>query len=175
MEYIKVRVDLKNTFSEKSSSNSSNDWDYYVDYLQDTIYNKIKDNTNKVTFNSDIFGNLKIEIGFEEIDIDGKFSISADIYYDTDKVTEDDWFDNFEKDNRLLEFLDDQFKKYVEDCNNTCKDLYIPIDNFRFDRYTNDLFIEVDIRNKRIPNFEDVFKPFKIDYNIYIDDIAKSI
>lgn len=175
MEYIKVRVDLKNTFSEKSSSNSSNDWDYYVDYLQDTIYNKIKDNTNKVTFNSDIFGNLKIEIGFEEIDIDGKFSISADIYYDTDKVTEDDWFDNFEKDNRLLEFLDDQFKKYVEDCNNTCKDLYIPIDNFRFDRYTNDLFIEVDIRNKRIPNFEDVFKPFKIDYNIYIDDIVKSI
>lgn len=175
MEYIKVRVDLKNTFSEKSSSNSSNDWDYYVDYLQDTIYNKIKDNTNKVTFNSDIFGNLKIEIGFEEIDIDGKFSISADIYYDTDKVTEDDWFDNFEKDNRLLEFLDDQFKKYVEDCNNTCKDLYIPIDNFRFDRYTNDLFIEVDIRNKRTPNFEDAFKPFKIDYNIYIDDIAKSI
>ena len=175
MEYIKVKINLKNTFSEKSSSNSSNDLDYYIDYLQDTIYDKIKDNTNKVTFNSDIFGNLKIEIGFEEIDIDGTFSISADIYYDTDKVTEDDWFDNFEKDNRLLEFLDDQFKKYVEDCNNICKDLYIPIDNFRFDRYTNDLFIEVDIKNKRIPNLEDVFKPFKIDYDIYIDDIAKSI
>ena len=170
MEHILGCISLKTTLEECICEN----WDDYAHYIEEEIYNKVRDLDEKLTYNSKIFNELKIEYYFDSLDKNGLANIYIRIEPTNDNFTEDDFYDKFETDKDLLEFMEETLTKYVKELNNAINTILIPVkDSVWFNKYTNSIYIEISPNQKYIS--DDLFKSFKIDADISIDKIIDGL
>lgn len=170
MNFINVVIELKNTFSESFGGCLGADYDAFINYLTKSIYNKMQGHNIRKVYNSNLFGQLTLDLGFEDFNSrNDKIRISAILFY-KDNITEDDFNRNYDKDTELHRFLEQEFKEYIKLLNEFCADIYIPTEYCRIES-PDRIFIEVDMKSRRIPTFNDAFKPFNIQDSFTIDDI----
>jgi len=116
---IKSNIKLTNTLSRDTSSIVN--WEEYIEYLNDeVIIPAVKDITKKVVIPSNLFGDVTVVLDTDIPldDSDGKFEILITMYDIREDATEDEWYNNFTKDNTLLKELERAIETYIEDLNN---------------------------------------------------------
>lgn len=168
-----IRSEIKFDTVLSTDENNIDNWNEYIEYLNDTIYKLTNDLEKKLNYTSDIFGDLKIILYMDQPldDRDGKFEIRVKINDSRNNFNEDDWYDELAEDSQFIQFLDEQIVIYINDLNDILKQIKYPI-NEELIYKDGSLYMRISpINNKHVPEYVD----FSIDTNIDTDQLFDNI
>lgn len=169
-----IRSDIKfATILSTDECSCVDNWDEYIEYLNDTIYKLTNDLEKKLNYKSDKFGDLKIILYMDQPldDRDGKFEIHVKINDSRDNFNEDDWYDGLAEDVPFIRFLEEQLVIYINELNDILKQIKHPI-NEELIYKDESLYMRISpINTKHVPEYVD----FAIDTDVDTDQLFDNI
>lgn len=167
-----IRSDIKfDTVISTDNCDIAN-WDEYIEYLNDIIFDIAGKDDKMVDYHSAKFGDLKIRLYIDvALDDDGKFEVLIITNDSRDNFNEDDWYDGLADDVQFVNFLEDQIVKYVNELNEKLSKILYPKGEELIYK-DEELYMKISpINNQHTPEFV----PFSIDTTVDRDQLFDNI
>ena len=168
-----IRSEVKFATTLSADNSDIQNWDEYIDYLNDVIYKLTKDQDKKLNYHSDKFGDLSIIIYLDSPldDDDGKFEIRLRIQDSRDNFNEDDWYDGLADDTAFMNYLEEQLIAYINELNPTLGQIQHPLGEELI--YKNEsLYMRISpINDKHTPEFVHFSVEPEVDRDQIFDNI----
>ncbi len=168
-----IRSEVKFATILSTDTSDIDNWDEYIEYLNDTIYKLTNDLEKKLNYKSNKFGDLKIILYIDQPldDRDGKFEIRVKINDSRDNFNEDDWYDGLAEDAQFIRFLEEQLVIYIKELNDILKQIKYPI-NEELIYKDGSLYMRISpINNKHVPVYVDFAIDTEVDTSQLFDNI----